>query len=205
MWHATYSLSYDKVSGWRPVFHLAEMSSAGGSQKPQVRPFARKLLLGSLLKPIPGFWPVLTHHWIQQTHNTTRKWLKRCRKEHYTEWPRITTFWGCGKAAKTYVLPSRNLALKPSSWLPWGPFRTRKRSSKHRGLSFNMIVWLHSNCQKDLFCHHLGLQRTSLEYELKYSMSAESEESPVIHSKGTRIAHLKSFRTLKIGLSAMGT
>jgi len=32
---------------------------------------------------------------------------------------------------------------------------------------FNMMEWLHLNCQKDLLCHHLCLQRTSLEDELK--------------------------------------
>jgi hypothetical protein len=30
-----------------------------------------------------------------------------------------------------------------------------------------MTVWLHLNCQKDHLCHHLCLQRTSLEDELK--------------------------------------
>jgi len=32
---------------------------------------------------------------------------------------------------------------------------------------FNTMVRLHSNCQKDHLCHHLCLQRTSLEDELK--------------------------------------
>ena len=36
-------------------------------------------------------------------------------------------------------------------------------------------------------------------------MSAESAESTVIQLKVTRIAHLKAFRTLKIGLTRMGT
>jgi len=44
MWQVTYSLSYYILSEWRPVFPLAEMLSAGGSQKPQARPFAKKSL-----------------------------------------------------------------------------------------------------------------------------------------------------------------
>jgi len=51
---------------------------------------------------------------------------------------------------------------------PWDTFRTWKKSSKHPGHSFNMMVWQHLNCQKYLLCHHLCLQRTSLEQELKY-------------------------------------
>jgi len=84
-------------------------------------------------------------------------------------------------------------------------FGWKKRSSKHRGHAFNMMVWLHSNCQKNLFCHHLWLQRTSLQDELKYWISAKSEESTVIQSKGMRIARLKPFRTQKISLTGMGT
>jgi len=42
MWHVTYCLSYYIVAELRPVFLLVEMLSAGGSQKPQVRPFMKK-------------------------------------------------------------------------------------------------------------------------------------------------------------------
>jgi len=58
MWLTTYSLSYDVVSEWRPVFPLAEMLSSGGSQKPLERPFVKILLYDSLLEPIAGFWLV---------------------------------------------------------------------------------------------------------------------------------------------------
>jgi len=76
----------------------------------------------------------------------------------------------------------------------------------HPGNSFNMLVRLHFNSQKDLHCcHHLSLQRTSLEDQLKYSMSTESEESTVIQSKVMRMAHPKAFRTLRIDLPGMGT
>jgi len=44
MWRVTYSQSYHMVSEWRPVFPLADMLLAGGRQKPQDRPFAKKLL-----------------------------------------------------------------------------------------------------------------------------------------------------------------
>jgi len=76
-------------------------------------------------------------------------------------------FWRCGRAAKTNLLPRRNLALKIGKWLPLVTFQTRKRSSKHPGHSFTMIVRLHSNCQKDHLCHQLCLQRTILEDEQK--------------------------------------
>jgi len=131
--------------------------------------------------------------------------MKEADKGKCTGWPRFPTLWRCGRAAKTYVLPRRNLALKRRRWPLWDPYRTRNRSSKHCGHSFHMMVQLHSNCQKDLLCHHLCLQRTSLEDELKYWMATKSEESTVIHSKVMRIAHLTAFRTLKIGPTRMGT
>ena len=55
MWHARYSQSYHLVSEWRAVLPLAEMYSAGGSQNPQARPFAKKWFQGSLLEPITRF------------------------------------------------------------------------------------------------------------------------------------------------------
>jgi len=205
MWRATYSLSYQMVSEWRPVFPVAEMLSAGGSQKPPARPFAKMSLQGSLLAPITGFWLALTRYWIQQKQKTTRKWRKRRRRGNCTEWPRFTTFCRFGRAAKTYLLPRRNLALKTSRWLRWDTFRTQKTSSMHRGHSLNIMVRLHSNLQRDLLCHHHCLERTSLEDELKYWMSTKSEESTITQSNVMSIAHLKAFRTLKIGLSGMGT
>jgi len=33
------------VSEWRPVFPVAEMLSAGGSEQPQARPFAKKVVV----------------------------------------------------------------------------------------------------------------------------------------------------------------
>ena len=151
------------------------------------------------------FWQGLTHYCIQRTQKTTRKWRMLRRKGNCTEWPRFMTFWRCGKAAKTYMLPRRYLALKTSRWLPWDTFWTWKRSSQHSGHSFNMMVRLHLHCQKDLLCHHLCLQRTSLEDELKHWLSTEPEESTVIQSNVTTIAHLKVFQTLMIGLTGVGT
>jgi len=49
------------------------------------------------------------------------------------------------------------------------------------------------------------VQRTSLEDELKYRMSAASAESTVIQSTVMRIAHQKAFRTLDIGFTGMET
>ena len=38
--------------------------------------------------------------------------MKEADKGKCTGWPRFPTLWRCGRAAKTYVLPRRNLALK---------------------------------------------------------------------------------------------
>jgi len=168
MWHTTYSLLYNIVFEWRPVFPFTEMLSAGSSDKPQARPFAKKLFCGSLLETIMEFWQALTQNWMQRTHKMTRNWRKRRPKRHRTEWPRFRTCCSCRRAAKSYMLPRRNLGLKTSRWLPWDTSVTPKRLSEHCGHSFNMMVWLHLNCREDLLCHHLCLQRTSLEAKLKY-------------------------------------
>jgi hypothetical protein len=49
------------------------------------------------------------------------------------------------------------------------------------------------------------MQRTSLGDGLKYEMSMKSEKSTVIQLAVVKVAHLKGFRTLKIGLTRMGT
>jgi len=169
MWRAIFSLSYHMGLEWRPNYPLGEMWSAGGSQKPQSGPVAKRLLLyGCLLEPITGFWQTLTQNWMQRTQMMTRKWRKRQKKGNCTEWPRFTTFWWCGGAAKTYVLPRRNLARETSISLPWDTFQIRKRLSEHCGHCFAMMERLHFYCQDDLLCHHLCLQRTSLEAKLEY-------------------------------------
>jgi hypothetical protein len=66
------------------------------------------------------------------------------------------------------------------------------------------MLQLHLNCQKDHLYYQRCLQRTSLGEELKYSMFTESGESMVIKSKVMMTAHVKAFRTLKIGLTGMG-
>jgi hypothetical protein len=48
---ASFSLGRD-VIGWRQSKTTGE------------RPFAKKLISGSLLKPITGFWQALTPNWI---------------------------------------------------------------------------------------------------------------------------------------------
>jgi len=87
---------------------------------------------------------------------------------HCAEWPRFISPWRCGSAATTYVLPRRNLTLKTSRWLPWDTFLTQKIVSMHLGQSFNMMVRPHLNCQKDLLCSHICLQRTFIEDKLIY-------------------------------------
>jgi hypothetical protein len=49
-----------------------------------------------------------------------------------------------------------------------GFISTRKRSLKHPGQSFIMMVQLQLNCQKDLLCHQLCMQKTSMEDKLNY-------------------------------------
>jgi len=72
------------------------------------------------------------------------------------------------QGSQTYVLHRRNLMLKAGRWQPNHSVHTWKRSWKHPGRSFNMMAWLHVNCQKDHLCHQLCLQRTSLGDEPKY-------------------------------------
>jgi len=205
MLYTTYSLSYQIVSEWWPVFPMGRMVLAGISQKPQARPFKQKSLYSGFLESITAYLEVMTQHWIQLTQKTTLKWSERRRKEHCTEWPWSTTFWRCVRTAIINVLHSRNFALNTGKCLPFDTFQTQKRSSKHPGHSFNMIVWLILNCQKDHLCHQLCLQGTSFEHALKYQMCAESEASTVIQSKVMRIAHLKAFPTPKICLIGMAT
>jgi len=59
---ATYSLSHHMVMKWRQVFPLDKKLAAVGSQNPQRRCSAKKPLEGSLLKPLTGFWQVMTQH-----------------------------------------------------------------------------------------------------------------------------------------------
>jgi len=121
------------------------------------------------------------------------------------ELAKVHTFWRYSRAAKTCVLHRRNLTLETSRWQPWDTFRIRKRSSKHPGHSFNMMVWLHWNCQKEHLCNQLCLQRTFLDDELDYSMSAESENFSIIQLNVKTITHLKPFQTLKIGYTGKET
>jgi len=95
-----------------------------------------------------------------RTTNTENnsKWQTRLREHHWTEWAMSTTRWKCGGAAKTYVLHRKNLVLDASIQQPYDTFGTRKRSSQHSGHSFNMMVQVHLNCQKDHLCHQLRLQ-----------------------------------------------
>jgi len=122
MWHGIYSLSDHMVSKWRPIFPLAEMVLAGGSQKPQERLFARKSLYRSLLNSITWCWQALNQTWMQWSQKTTRKWRKRWRKGNCTEWPRFTKFWRCWRAARTHVLPRR--------------ISRSKQADDHRGTHF---------------------------------------------------------------------
>jgi hypothetical protein len=82
---------------------------------------------------------------------------------------------------------SQNICAKQKEFFPHnqlmtagGYFLDTEEIVKHPGHSFNMMVRLHSNCQKDLHCHHLCRQRTSLEDELKSEISAESRENTVM-------------------------
>jgi len=205
MRHATYSLSYHMLSECRPVLPLRKKLSAGGSQKPQARPFTKMLLYGSLLESMEGYWQVMTQHWIQQTQKTTYKWSQRWRKANCTACPRFTTFWKYGRAANNNMVHRRNLALWTSRWQQWETYSTWKRLSKHHSHSLNMMAQLHINCQNDLLCHQLWLQRTSLENKLKYWMTAESEESTVILSQAIKTVHLNAFQTQKFAVTWMAT
>jgi len=66
------------------------------------------------------------------------------------------------------------------------------------------MVRLHWNCRTNHLCNQLCLQRISLEDELKYWMSAESNDSIAILPQLTSIVHLNAFQTQKSGLNGMG-
>jgi len=95
-----------EVIGWR-------------QSKLQARPFTNRLLCGSLIEPLTGYWHAITQHWIQQIQKTTQKWRTRQRKEHFTEWPMSTMCWRCDRADNTSMLHSRNLTLNMGRWLLW--------------------------------------------------------------------------------------
>jgi len=198
MWRATHSLLYYMESEWMPVFPFGEIWLAGGSQQPQARHFANKLWYGPSHEPLTQFWQSLTQKWLSQRPKTTPKWSKWRRKEYRSDWPRFTTWWRYGMAGRTNVLPSRNFATNTRRWASLITFRTPKRSSKYPGHSFQMMVQLHLNCQKDHLGHQLCVQSTSLEDELKYEVFAQSGESTLIQSNMMRIAHLNVIRTPKI-------
>ena len=67
------------------------------------------------------------------------------------------------------------------------------------------MVQLHPTCQNYLLDQQYCPGRTLREGKIKYLMSIESEEPTVIQSKPMKTAHLKGFRTEKIGLSGMAT
>ena len=114
-------------------------------------------------------------------------------------------FWRGGSVGKPLEVYCRYLTLKITMWLSEDTFQILMRMSKHPGQTFIMMVQLHSNCQKNHLCHQLGLQRTSLQDELKYWMSTESNHSKAILLKLMRRALLNAFQTLKIALTGMGT
>jgi len=82
---------------------------------------------------------------------------KRQRKGNCTEWPRSKTLWGCSSAAKTYVLHIRNLVHNIRKWQPYNTSRILMRWSKLPDNSFDMMVQLRFNCQKDHLCHRYCL------------------------------------------------
>jgi len=115
MWHKTYSLSYHMVLEWRPLFLLGKFLSAEGRQKPQARPFAKKLSSGSLQEPIRRYGKAMNQHWIWRKLKMTWKWRERRRNEICTQWQRSTPLWRCGRASYTYMLHRKNLGLKTTN------------------------------------------------------------------------------------------
>jgi hypothetical protein len=68
-----------------------------------------------------------------------------------------------------------------------------------------MMVRLYLTGQKSHLCHQLGLQRTSLKDDLRYSMSPKSTESTTILLRVMRRVLLKPFRTPNIRMTRIGT
>jgi len=186
---ASFSLRWD-IIGWRQWKTTGE--TVWGNVV--VRQFAAAKL---------EYWQAIVQHWIPQKLKTTWNWRKRRSKEHCIEWPRSTTFWRFGWAEKTFLLDRRNLGLKTNKWRPWDIFQIPKRSSKYPGQTVNMMVLLHFNCTNDHLCHQICLQRSTLEDEHQYWISAKWKESMVIHPDMMRIAHHTALLTLWIGLIGM--
>ena len=145
----------------------------------------------------------ITQDWIPWTLKTTWNWSKRWRKRNFTEWLWSTTFWRYGRAEKNYMLPRKNRVPRSSKWQLLETFQIPKRSWDHPGQIVNILVQLHSNCQKDHHCHPLCLQRTTLEDDLKYKMFAESNESTVIQPEVIEMVHLNAFPAMNIGFAGM--
>ena len=140
--------------GWR------QSKTTGETVRQMV--FARRFAR-SIIGMLAGTDPALT----TTDTETTPKWRKRWRNWNRTQWQRFTTFWRCGRVEKTYMLHGRNLGLKTSYRPPWDKFRTWNRSALDPGHPFNIMERLHSNCQKDLHCHQVCMESTSLQDELK--------------------------------------
>jgi len=92
---------------------------------------------------------------------------KQGEERNCTTWLESKTNWKWGRPTKTCVLHRRNLLSKTSNWHLFNKFQTLKRWSKHTGQTFNMVVQLYWNFQKDHRSHQHCLQRTSREDELR--------------------------------------
>jgi len=132
---ASFSLGWD-VIGWRQSKTVGETVC----EKVVVRKFARGnnvIFSGA----DPQMATPETEHVLEIKKEAEENKFHRMAKIH--------DFWKCGRAAKTYVLPRRNLTLKTSRGRLWDTFRTCTRLSTHPGHSLNILVRLHLNCPKD--------------------------------------------------------
>jgi len=188
---ASFSLGQD-VIGWR------QLKTTGGTVRKQVvaRQFPRAKN-GILAGADPELDTMNTENNSEKKKEAEEMKLHRMAKVH--------DFLEMWQGSQNQCAAQKESRAQNMQITAMGYISDMEEIVKALGHSFNMMERLHSNCQKGLLCHHLGLQRTSLEDKLKNEMSTEFEESTVIQSKVTRTSYLNAFRTLKIGLTGMGT
>jgi len=173
---ASFSLGRD-VRGWRQSKNTGETLR----ETVVVRQFARANS-GLLAGYDPVLDPDSTDNDMEMKREAEEKTLHRMAKVH-----ELLGMWQGSQTLRSTQKESRDQNRQMTAV---GYMKIPKRSSKHPGQTFIIMVWPHIHCRKNHLCHQLCLQRTSLEDELNYRMSAESNESTALLPKVMSIAQL---------------
>jgi hypothetical protein len=99
---------------WRPNFPFCEILSAGGSHKPQARPFPKKVIVRQFA-PANNL-TLVDYDVTLDTTNTENDLQLNKVMEEWTSYRlgKVQDFSSSGRAANTYVLHQKKLALKIS-------------------------------------------------------------------------------------------